>query len=211
MMTSHLSNTFANRLSKRLSRGPVRGAWAGVALAGLLLGGCTLFDAPEIPRGALVEKVDFDQLHAGTTTRQEVEELIGSPTTHATFDDNTWIYVTLTKNLVPMGFPEVDKQQVVVLNFDEGGILQHVKVLSKKNAVRVSMVSATTPSPGTQISVLQEILGNVGRYNPMSSLGNTFGGMGGLSGMNQGGGGMGNGPMSGQGVGGGGGVGNAMP
>ncbi|WP_231118938.1 outer membrane protein assembly factor BamE [Oecophyllibacter saccharovorans] len=180
-------------------------------LAGACLSGCTLFDAPEIPRGALVEKSDILQLHPGSTTQQEVESLIGSPTTHATFDNNKWIYITLTKNLVPMGFPAVDKQRVLVLDFDDSGVLQHLKLLTKKNAVPVSMVSAITPSPGTQISVLQEILGNVGRYNPMSSLGNTFGGgLGGLGGMNNHGGGMGNGPLSGQGTGNGG-VGNTMP
>ncbi|QDH14264.1 outer membrane protein assembly factor BamE [Formicincola oecophyllae] len=181
-------------------------------MAAPLFSGCgitTIFDAPEVPRGALLELSDIKQLHPGETTKKEAEKLLGSPTVHATFNDNTWIYVSLTKNLVPASFPEVDKQQVVVLDFNGDGVLQRTRVLGKKNAIHVSMVGDVTPTPGTNVSILAELLGNVGKYNPMNSLGSTFGGMGGMGGMNGAGlgGGLGNGPMQGYG---GGGTGNTM-
>lgn len=174
------------------SRRSVAGALAGTAL---LLYGC----APPIPRGALIEKEDYSQLTPNTSTQSDVLGTLGSPTTHATFDDNTWIYVSMIKDLVPLAHPAVRKQQVLVLNFDSGGVLRKMNILGRHDAFPVRMVNDKTPTPGTQISVIQELLGNVGRYNPMSSMGSTFGGMGG---------GMG-GPMGGQGTGHGG-VGNSM-
>ncbi|WP_018979664.1 outer membrane protein assembly factor BamE [Saccharibacter floricola] len=175
-----------------------RRSWAGI-LAGsaLLLSGC----APPIPRGALIDKEDYSQLTPNTSTQSDALSTLGSPTTHATFNDNTWIYVSMTKDLVPLSHPAVDKQQVLVLNFDNRGVLRKMSILGRRDAIPVRMVNDKTPTPGTQISVIQELLGNVGRYNPMSSMGSTFGG-------GMGGGGMG-GPMSGQGTGQGG-VGNTM-
>ncbi len=96
----------------------------------------------------------------------------------------------------PLNFPRIDKQQVVVLNFDNTGILRKLNTLDKKQAIDVGMVGRTTPAPGTKTSVLQQLLGNVGRYNPMSNMGSTFGGS--------------SGPMSNQGTGQGG-AGNTLP
>ncbi|EHH68612.1 hypothetical protein GMO_13820 [Gluconobacter morbifer G707] len=163
----------------------------GLACVPLLLGGCSFFAPIPEPRGSLIEKTDYAQLSPGTTTRSEVLDALGSPTAHATFDDNTWIYVSMVTSPTPLDFPTVDKQQVVVLNFDNSGVLRKMDTLHKRDAIYVGMVGAKTPTPGTKISVLQELLGNVGRYNPMSNMNSTFGGANGPMGM--GGQGTGNG------------------
>lgn len=204
---TNLSTAAPDRSSRfsRLTRAMTahRRCWAGVLAGGLLmLSGCEAISPPPIPRGALIEKLDYDQLVLNSSTQNDALSILGSPTAHATFNDNTWIYISMTKDLVPLAHPVIDRQQVLVLNFDDGGVLRRMNVLNKRDAIRVSMAGGATPTPGTHISVMQELLGNVGRYNPMSSMGSTFGGMGNA--------GMGAGPMSGQGTGNGG-VGNSMP
>ncbi|GBR52279.1 lipoprotein OmlA [Neokomagataea thailandica NBRC 106555] len=160
------------------------------------MGGCSLFSPIPQPRGSLIEKADYSQLIPGTSTQSDAMDLLGSPTAHATFDDNTWIYVSMITSPRPLSFPKIDKQQVVVLNFDNSGVLRKLNTLGKSNAVNVGMVGRTTPAPGTKTSVIQQLLGNVGRYNPMSNMGSTFGGS--------------SGPMSNQGTGNGG-SGNTLP
>lgn len=122
-------------------------------------------------RGNMIDDVDYAQLVPGSTSRADVTSLIGTPTTKATFDDNTWIYIGEITQPVIAGFPAIDRQQVVVLNFDQGGTLQSVRKLTGKQAVRVAMETRTTPSPGSEASILQQIIGNVGRYNPAGLLG----------------------------------------
>nr|WP_294917564.1 outer membrane protein assembly factor BamE [uncultured Neokomagataea sp.] len=171
-------------------------ASAVLLCAPLLVGGCSLFSPIPQPRGSLIEKEDYSQLIPGTSTQSDVMDVLGSPTAHATFDDNTWIYVSMVTSPRPLNFPRIDKQQVVVLNFDNTGVLRKLNTLDKKQAIDVGMVGRTTPAPGTKTSVLQQLLGNVGRYNPMSNMGSTFGGS--------------SGPMSNQGTGQGG-AGNTLP
>ncbi|MDF7674975.1 outer membrane protein assembly factor BamE [Acetobacteraceae bacterium ESL0709] len=166
-------------------------------LASLLVaGGCSVVSPPKIPRGSLVEEYEYKKLVPGTSTRDDVLNLIGSPTARGTFNDDSWYYITLTKNLVPLDFPVTRKQEVLVLNFTQGGVLKDMHVLHKKDGIQVSMANGATPTPGTDISIIQELLGNVGKYNPMNNMGNTFGGnagnnMGGL-GQGTGNGGVGN-------------------
>ncbi|WP_272915888.1 outer membrane protein assembly factor BamE [Aristophania vespae] len=165
------SNSCQTHHAKRMKRS--RSALLLTAM--LLTSGCAVFEPPPIPRGSLVEKYEYKKLIPGTTTRDDVENLIGSPTVRGTFNDNAWYYVSLTKNLVPLGFPATDKQSVLVLNFDQSGILRDMHVLKRKDSIQVAMVSDETPTPGTEVSVIQELLGNVGKYNPMNAMGSAFG------------------------------------
>ncbi|PYD47770.1 outer membrane protein assembly factor BamE [Novacetimonas pomaceti] len=137
---------------------------------GLSLSGCAVFKPSVIQRGSLVQPDDYKQLKTGTSSRSDVMDLLGSPTSRATFDDNTWIYISMKQKLVPISFPNIEKQQVVVLTFDDGGILRNLRTLNKDDARYVSMAAGRTPTPGTKINVMQQILGNVGRYNPMSQM-----------------------------------------
>jgi hypothetical protein len=41
------------------------------------------------------------------------------------------------------------------------------------DAVPVAVASRTTPTPGNEASFLQQLLGNVGRFNPGGGMGST--------------------------------------
>ena len=58
--------------------------------------------------------------------------------------------------------------RVVVLSFNDQGVLQEVKHLDQEDSVPVSIVARTTPSPGTEASFLQQLFGNIGRFNAFS-------------------------------------------
>lgn len=127
--------------------------------------------------------VDFDSLKElvpGTSTRADVTALIGSPTAKASFDDNRWIYIGEVTQPRIASTQAVVKQQVVVLTFDEKGVLREVKRLGQKDSLPVDVVARTTPTPGGHASIFQQIFGNVGRFGP--GLGSNTGPTGGLLG-----------------------------
>ncbi|MEF8761734.1 outer membrane protein assembly factor BamE, partial [Stenotrophomonas sp. A3_2] len=71
-----------------------------LALGLCALAGCSvrnplhIFDPTHVRRGALIEEEALRDLIPGTSSRADVTALLGSPTARATFDDNTWIYIT---------------------------------------------------------------------------------------------------------------------
>ena len=167
------------------------GRAAAVLVAAPLLAGCSLFAPIPTQRGLLFEQTDLANIQPGSSTQADVQQLLGTPTTRATFDDNTWIYISEVTEPVVMGFPRIDEQRVIALYFAQNGTLQTMKVLTGKDARDVAMISQTTPSPGSKASILQQLLGNVGRYNPASGLGG-LGGLGSMGNNGYGHGGTGN-------------------
>jgi len=131
----------------------------------LALTACGWMLPPPQTRGNKVEQDQLKELVPGTSTKADVTALIGSPTQKATFDENTWLYITETTRPRLGQTLGVLDQTVVVLNFDDRGVLNGVKTVTNDDAVAVSVASRTTPSPGTEASFMQQLLGNIGKFN----------------------------------------------
>lgn len=125
---------------------------------------------PPQVRGNRVEPDMLKELTPGTSTKADVTAVIGSPTAHDTFDDNVWLYISeVTQNRI--GSTQVElEQKVVVLHFNDKNVLTSIDNLNKADALPVTVIARTTPSPGTEASFLQQLLGNIGRFNPAGGL-----------------------------------------
>ena len=146
-----------------------------------LLSGCSVIATPRQLRGNKVDADQLKELVPGTSTRADVTSLLGSPSTKATFDDNTWIYISETTRTRVGRLPGVLAQDVTVLTFDQAGVLRGVKRLNEDDSRPVDVVTRTTPSPGSEASFMQQLLGNVGKFST-GPTGSTGGGSGGSSG-----------------------------
>ena len=153
----------------------------------VLLCACSVVQTPRTLRG---NKVDLDQLRElvpGTSTRADVTSLLGSPTVKATFDDNNWIYISATTRTRVGRTPGIVAMDTTVLTFDETGVLREIKRLNEDDAYPVAVVGRSTPSPGSEASFMQQLLGNVGKFSTGPTGGSSAGpGTSGASSSNQG-------------------------
>ncbi|MDR3520016.1 MAG: outer membrane protein assembly factor BamE [Acidocella sp.] len=134
--------------------------------AALALPGCALFtDAPHY-RGIEVSDHDLKELTPGTSNQADVQALLGPPTFHEEFNDNNWVYVSQVTKMRIGQTEGISQQQVVTLSFDNAGILRKVSKDGLKNRVNVAMDDNQTPVPGGNASILQQLVGGVGSYNP---------------------------------------------
>lgn len=146
---------------------PIRyAAWLAL---GLLLSACSIFEAAPTLRGNRIDADQLKELTPGTSTRNDVTALVGSPTVRAPFDDNTWIYISETTAPRIGRMPGVREQNVIVLTFNETGVLQGIEKKNLDDSLSVDVVTRTTPSPGTEASFMQQLFGNIGRFNALSS------------------------------------------
>ncbi len=135
-------------------------------LAATFLSGCSFFEQPPHLRGNAVDPDALKDLVVGTSTRVDVSSLLGSPTAKAVFDDNTWMYISEVTQPRIGRVQGINSQAVVVMNFDQAGVLRGVKRLNQDDGKEVTVVSRATPSPGSDATFLQQLLGNVGKYTP---------------------------------------------
>jgi outer membrane protein assembly factor BamE (lipoprotein component of BamABCDE complex) len=135
---------------------------AGVAgvVAALLLGGCS----PTIDtRGNLPDPDNVLKIQPGIDTKDQVAQLLGTPSAVGTFDDATWYYIrTRTVAFLP---PEVEDQEVLAVKFDKQGVVQDLKVYGVEDGQAIMPSERTTPTLGREMTVLQQLIGNLGRFN----------------------------------------------
>jgi outer membrane protein assembly factor BamE (lipoprotein component of BamABCDE complex) len=149
-------------------------------VASLPLAGCSFFQAQSTTRGDPIDLDSLKQLTPGVSTSGDAAALLGSPTAHETFDDNSWVYISQITRPRVGRLPGVLQQRVVVLNFDSSGVLRSVKVYNKGDGRDITMAPGTTATPGASASILQQLFGNVGRFSGAADTGGNQGG-GGLS------------------------------
>jgi outer membrane protein assembly factor BamE (lipoprotein component of BamABCDE complex) len=116
-------------------------------------------------RGNLADPEVVSQITPGESTRGTVEDLLGSPTTVATFNDQTWYYIGRKTEKIAFFKPEVLEQQIVAVHFDPAGVVDGVKLYGPDDAREVELVDRTTPTAGRELSVLQQLFSNLGRFN----------------------------------------------
>jgi len=129
------------------------------AAACLLVAGC----AAEInARGNLPPEDKLSQVTPGLT-RDQVLQILGSPSTMATFTDNAWYYIGQRTEDYAFYKPKVIDRQVVVVHFNDLGQVSEVKRLEKDDGKQIQMVERTTPTVSRDLSLMQQIFGNLGK------------------------------------------------
>lgn len=133
---------------------------APLAMAVLIVACSPIVDS----RGNLPEGEELDKIKVGATSREQVASLLGSPSSVATFDDNTWYYISKRTETVGFFRPEVIEQKVLTVRFDEAGLVKEVAQVGKDDAAEIDPVSRTTPTSGQTFSLWQQLFGNLGRF-----------------------------------------------
>ena len=133
-----------------------------VALAATGLAAC----APTIDqRGNLPEPDKLAQIHPGTTTREEVTKILGTPSSTGVFNDKNWYYISRRVKQVSFFDPDVLDQQVYIVNFDVAGVVRGIDHKDLKDGEDIEPAPGATPAPGRELTFLEQVLGNIGRFN----------------------------------------------
>ena len=137
-------------------------AAVGLALA-LGSGACT---ARIDQRG---NKPDEDQvvlINPGVDDKNRVAELIGTPSAISTFNDRTWYYISKRTETVAFFDPETVDQEVLAISFDDSGVVDNMRIYGPEDGRTIAYVDRTTPTEGNELTLIQQLLGNLGRFNP---------------------------------------------
>ncbi|MBM3547803.1 MAG: outer membrane protein assembly factor BamE [Alphaproteobacteria bacterium] len=115
-------------------------------------------------RGNLPEAEDMDKIKVGAMSKDQVASLLGSPSAVATFDSNTWYYISKRTDTVGFFRPDVIDQKVLTVRFDEAGVVKEVAQTGKEAGEEIDPISRTTPTSGQSFSFWQQLFGNIGRF-----------------------------------------------
>jgi outer membrane protein assembly factor BamE (lipoprotein component of BamABCDE complex) len=134
-----------------------------LALCATLVIASTAACTPRVDvRGHVTDPDALSEIQPGAQTREQVAELLGTPSTIATFDDTRWYYITRRTETVAFSDPELTEQNIVMIEFDETGLVKEVASLDPAEAREIDPVAAESPTRGRSLGLLEQLFGNVG-------------------------------------------------
>jgi outer membrane protein assembly factor BamE (lipoprotein component of BamABCDE complex) len=104
-------------------------------------------------------------LVAGTDTKETVLAKLGSPSTTSTFEpEQVWYYISQTTEKYTYNRPVISQRTVTEITFEEGtDKVAGVRTLGLADGEQLAMNPNETPTRGRSLTVLEQLLGNVGR------------------------------------------------
>jgi len=116
-------------------------------------------------RGNLPDPDQVLKVQPGVDTKNEVAQLLGSPSTTGTFNNDKWYYISTRTRSIAFLEPDIEDQQVLVVSFDKTGVVNDMKIIGLEDAKQITPSDRVTPTLGRHITILQQLLGNLGRFN----------------------------------------------
>jgi outer membrane protein assembly factor BamE (lipoprotein component of BamABCDE complex) len=149
-----------------------------VVIAAAAAAACT----PIVRRhGYVPEEMPLSAITPSVDTKASVLDRYGNPSTSAVFDENTWYYITNVREQLGYLQPESSARSITAVHFDDYGRVAEVNTLSLADARNPAIVGRKTPTRGRELTILEQLLGNVGRLpsQQMSNQDDLPGGAGG--------------------------------
>jgi outer membrane protein assembly factor BamE (lipoprotein component of BamABCDE complex) len=138
-----------------------RAAYAIVAVSLLSTAACAPITSYS---GFQAIESDPKDVKVGTDTKSTVRGKLGSPSATSTFDPNVWFYMNQVKQRVAFRKPIVVARNVTAITFNkENEQVASVNNYTLKDGKVIAFNGRETPTRGRELTILEQLLGNVGR------------------------------------------------
>jgi outer membrane protein assembly factor BamE (lipoprotein component of BamABCDE complex) len=148
-------------MRKNIMPGP-----AGKLLPTLFLAAAAAACSPRIDvRGNLPNPDQLALVKPGDVNRDDVAAMLGTPSSTALFDDETWYYISSKTETVSFLSTKELERRIVAISFDKNGTVKAVRELTLQDGKVVKPVERETPTAGNEMTVLEQLFGNIGRFS----------------------------------------------
>lgn len=167
VVSDHVNLECGNRtmtVSKRKT--PASFTIGALLLCGVALGGCLEqrnYQGYQIPHDAV------QQVPVGSSADQALLAL-GTPTTTATFGNEVHYYISqVSSRPVAFARSKVVDQRILAVYFDENNRVSQIANYGLQDGRVFDFVSRTTPTGGSDVSFVSQLLSAAGRTNPIGN------------------------------------------
>ena len=106
----------------------------------------------------------YEKVELSKNNKNDVRKLIGPPSSISKFDNNKWFYIEREKtnqSIVKLGIEKIKKNNVLILQFSDLGILEKKEILKIDDMNEVSLVKKVTEKQFKQDNFLYNIFSSV--------------------------------------------------
>jgi outer membrane protein assembly factor BamE (lipoprotein component of BamABCDE complex) len=114
--------------------------------------------------GHLFEDKELNALQKANS-KQDVETILGSPTSVSSFGPETWYYITTKKETISFWPAKILEQNIIAVGFKKNDKIDVIARYNEKNIKNHKLVPEITIVKGNDLTTAQQFFGNVGRFN----------------------------------------------
>ena len=106
----------------------------------------------------------YNIIKVNVTNKNDLLGLIGQPSSISDFNNNKWFYIERLKtnqSLIKLGNQKIEKNNVLVVELDNFGIVRDKKLLDIKNMNDVRYLSTTTEKDFKNENILYDIFSSL--------------------------------------------------
>ncbi len=120
--------------------------------------------------GYIPPEEELDQIVVGIDTRATVEETVGSPSSAGVLRESGYFYVRSRMRTVGFLEPQEVERQVLAISFDEAGVVTNIERFGLEDGLVVPIARRTTDTGVRDTTFVQQLLRNIGRFDPAQAL-----------------------------------------
>ena len=106
----------------------------------------------------------YDRIIINKTNKNDIFKILGPPSTISNFDENKWFYIQTRKenqSLLKLGIKKIEKNNVLIVSFNNKGILDEKKILSLNDMNDIKYVKEITKKDYKQNNTIYKILSSL--------------------------------------------------
>ena len=114
--------------------------------------------------GFISLQAKFEKITINKTNKNDILKIIGPPSSISNFDNNKWFYIQTKKenqSLFKLGIKKIEKNNVLIVNFNNKGILREKKILKLDDMNDIKYVKDTTEKKYKQNNTAYKILSSL--------------------------------------------------
>ena len=107
----------------------------------------------------------------GADTKATVEDLVGRPSTSGVLGENAYFYLSSQVRHFGAFEPQIIDRQLVAISFDPNGVVTNIERFTLEDGRVVPLSRRVTESSVQNTAFLRQLLGNLGRFDAGTLLG----------------------------------------
>jgi outer membrane protein assembly factor BamE (lipoprotein component of BamABCDE complex) len=117
--------------------------------------------------GFISDSEEAPQVQVGVDNKSTILARLGTPSTTAVFDEDSWYYISSIEQRFGFNRPKTVEREVLVVRFDNADNVSGVDRYGLDRGRVVAYNGDATPTRGRELGLLEQIFGNIGRTPPI--------------------------------------------
>ena len=108
--------------------------------------------------------IEYNKIKVNKTNKNDLIKLLGPPSTVSDFDNNKWFYIERLKtnqSLIKLGNQKIEKNNVLIVQLDNFGIVKEKKLLDLENMKDVKYLNTTTEKDFKNENILYDVFSSL--------------------------------------------------